>query len=236
MEPLMQSWSINAVNLPEHGDNPVHTVEGGLAAGFAGAVVAGTTVAAYMTRPVVEAWGIDWLTRGGYDVAFRGPVLADEPLTVGPDDQDPDRIVAAISGRECAWLAPTKSPAPFAAAKGRRLEPTVFELTDRWTGYAARAGEDLGLYSAENVVHPVVWITLANRVFVEQMIDGAWVHTRSRVAHRATAAPNDIVIIEACEIDRFETRSGERAVVQMEMTVDGIPVVEVEHEALVRLF
>ncbi len=232
----MEPWSINAVNLPEHGDNPVHTVEGGLAAGFGGAVVAGTTIAAYMTRPVAAAWGVEWLSSGGYDVAFRGPVLADEPLTVGPEQSvTEDRIVARAGERECAWLAPTMNPAPFPSAEGRRLEPSVYELGERWTGYAARAGEDLPLYVTENIVHPVVWITLANRVFVEQMIDGAWVHTRSRVAHRATAAPNEVVIIEACEIDRFETRSGERAVVQMTMSVDGGTVAEVEHEALVRL-
>ncbi len=230
----MKPWSINAVNLPEHGDNPVHTVQGGSAAGFGGAVVAGTTIAAYMTRPVAEAWGTGWLTRGGYDVAFRGPVLADEPVTVTPDSDQ--RIIARVGERDCAWLAPTMDPAPFAAPVGRRLEPTVFELVDRWTGYAARAGEDLDLYDSARIVHPVVWITLANRVFVEQMIDGAWVHTRSRVAHRATATPGDVVVIEAVEIDRFETRSGERALVQLEMTVDGVPVVQVEHEALVRLF
>lgn len=230
----MKTWSINAVNLPEHDDNPVHTLDGGLAAGFDGAVVAGTTIAAYMTRPVAEAWGSEWLANGGYDVAFRGPVLADEPLSVTPDNDQ--KIIARVGERECAWLAPTMNPAPFTPPVGRRLEPTVFELADRWTGYAARAGEDLGLYAREHVVHPVVWITLANRVFVEQMVNGAWVHTRSRVAHRATAAPGDVVVIEAFEIDRFETRSGERAVVQMEMTIDDNPVVVVEHEALVRLF
>ena len=40
----MKPWSINAVNLPEHDDNPVHTIAGGLAAGFGGAVVAGATI------------------------------------------------------------------------------------------------------------------------------------------------------------------------------------------------
>lgn len=230
----MQAWSINAINLAEHSDNPVHTVEGGRAAGFAGAVVAGTTIAAYLTRPVAASWGIDWLTSGGYEVAFRGAVLADEPVTVRPIDDD--RIVAQVSGRDCAWLAPTMTPELFAAPPGRQLEPAVFELTDPWTGYAARVGEDLSLYDTERIVHPVVWIALANRIFIEQMIDGAWVHTRSRVAHRATAAPGAVVVVEAYEIDRFETRSGERAVVQMEMTIDNIPIVHLEHEALVHLF
>ena len=57
----------SAVNLPEHADNPVHTVEGGLAAGYDGAVVAGTTVFAYLTRPVA-ARGDE---RGSWVVATR---------------------------------------------------------------------------------------------------------------------------------------------------------------------
>ena len=38
-----------------------------------------------------------------------------------------------------------------------------------------------------------------------------------------------------CIRDSFETRSGERAVVDVRMTVDERPVAVVEHEALVRL-
>ena len=93
------SWSIAAVNLPEHADNPVHTVEGGLAAGYDGAVVAGTTVFAYLTRPVAAAWGRDWVTNGGHEVWFRAPVLADEIVTVSGD---PDEVTATVGSRRCA--------------------------------------------------------------------------------------------------------------------------------------
>ena len=38
------TWSVQARNLPEHASNPIHTDEGGRAAGFDAALVAGVTV------------------------------------------------------------------------------------------------------------------------------------------------------------------------------------------------
>lgn len=226
------SWSIAAVNLAEHADNPVHTVEGGLAAGYDGAVVAGTTIFAYLTRPVAEAWGRDWVAGGGHEVWFRGPVLADEPVVVAGG---PDEVVATVGERLCARLVPERTSEAPTDPTGERLDPLVVELGDRWAGYAMRAGEDLGLYADEGLVHPSVWPTLANRVFATQLVDGAWVHTRSRIRHRGAVSPGDTVVVESWEIDRFSTRAGERAVADMRMTVDDRLVCAVEHEAIVRL-
>jgi len=73
------TWSVQARNLPEHASNPIHTDEGGRAAGFDAALVAGVTVYAYVTRPIVEAWGPGWLAEGGATVEFLAPVQADGP-------------------------------------------------------------------------------------------------------------------------------------------------------------
>ena len=72
------TWSVHAKNLPEHARNPIHTDEGGRAAGFDGALVAGVTIYAYLTNPVLTFWGIDWLREGSSVVEFKSPVLADE--------------------------------------------------------------------------------------------------------------------------------------------------------------
>ena len=225
-------WSINAVNLEEHADNPVHTVEGGLAAGFAGAVVAGTTIFAYATRPVAEAWGAAWVTGGGHEVWFRLPVLADEPVVVGGDERE---VTASVDGRACVVLVPEQVASVPGDPDGARLAPLVEVMNEQWVGYAARCGEHLGLYDDENVVHPVVWPSLANLVFKQQLVDGPWVHTRSRIRHLGAVRPGDTVVVESWEVDRFATRAGERAVVDMRMTVRDELVVTVEHEALVRL-
>jgi hypothetical protein len=237
MRTPLAPWSICAVNLAEHADNPVHTVEGGLAAGYAGAVVAGTTVYAYLTRPAAEAWGGDWVGGGTGEVTFHAPVLADEPVDLVPTEADDGAWVIEArnpSGR-CATLtvgfAADDPPDPV----GDRLEPLVEVLGDRWTGYPARAGEDLALYGDLGIVHPVVWPSLANRVFSTQLVDGAWVHTRSAIRHLDTARPGATVVVESWLVDRFTTRAGERAVVDVRISVDNVPVAAIEHEAIVRL-
>ncbi|MGI9595646.1 MAG: hypothetical protein ACR2QK_05780, partial [Acidimicrobiales bacterium] len=67
----LQPWSTSAVNLPDHADNPIHTDAGAQAAGFDRALVAGTTVYAYMTHPIMDGWGLDWLAGGGGELRLR---------------------------------------------------------------------------------------------------------------------------------------------------------------------
>src|SRR5680860_163226 len=64
------TWVVRARNLPEHAGNPIHTDAGARAEGFPSALVAGVTTYAYLTHPLVAAWGLDWLTRGGGEVRF----------------------------------------------------------------------------------------------------------------------------------------------------------------------
>ncbi len=75
---------MQARNLPEHARNPIHTEAGSRAAGFDSAMVAGVTVYAYLTRPVVDAWGVDWLRRGAALVEFASPVQPDDPVLCVP--------------------------------------------------------------------------------------------------------------------------------------------------------
>jgi len=236
METSLPSWSIRAVNLAEHNDNPVHTDAGGRAAGYDGAVVAGTTVYAYLTRPAAAGWGHRWIAEGSAIVRFRGPVLADDDVQLVPAKTSDGSIIEALVGdtvaATCEVSLDHESVGP---PEGLRLEPLVVELDDRWAGYAARAGEDLELYGEEGIVHPVVWPSLANRVFSLQLVDGAWVHTRSNIRHLSVARPGEVALVEAFETDRFETKSGERAVVDVRVSVDGRPVAAIEHEALVKL-
>jgi hypothetical protein len=84
------TWHINASNLAEHARNPIHTDEGAQRAGFPRALVAGVTTYAYLTHPLIVAWGKDWLHNGGGEVKFRRPVLmampyvACQPITAKP--------------------------------------------------------------------------------------------------------------------------------------------------------
>ncbi|MEQ8842758.1 MAG: hypothetical protein RIB98_17395 [Acidimicrobiales bacterium] len=236
MTESLPSWSIHAVNLAEHADNPVHTHAGGVAAGYPGAVVAGTTIYGYLTRPAVQAWGLDWIGGGSGEVRFRAPVVADELVEIGAAAHESGwEIEARTSSGRCATLVVGRGGELPSEAVGERLDPLVVELTDRWTGYATRSGEDLGLCTDLDIVHPVVWPALANRVFSTQLVDGPWVHTRSRIRHLGTATPGDTAVVEAWLVGRLDSRAGERAVVDVRISIDHRPVAAIEHEAIVRL-
>ena len=115
------------------------------------------------------------------------------------------------------------------------LEPQVEALVGEWDGYGLRTGDDLGLYAKAGIIHPAVWPALANSVVKRNLVEGPWVHTRSRIRHHGTAQVGATALVEAVVVDRFETRSGSRAVLDIRISVDGELVASLEHEALVSL-
>ena len=234
-----RKWSVRARNLPEHASNPIHTDEGGRAAGFDAAVVAGVTVYAYLTRPVVEAWGVDWLSQGAAEIRFTSPVLDDELVDCVPEKCDSGvKVLAMVFDKPRAEL----TAIPLANDEGfltgplhQPLEQQVEALVGEWENYGFRAGDDLGLYAETGIVHPAVWPALANSVVKRNLVEGPWIHTRSRIRHHSTAQVGAVAVVEAVLIDRFETRSGSRAVLDVRISVDGMLVASLEHEALVSL-
>jgi len=230
---------VQARNLPEHARNPIHTEAGSRAAGFDAAMVPGVTVYAYLTRPVAEAWGVDWLQRGAALVAFASPVHPNDPVLCVPFVDDGHvEVRATVAGTvraTCtAWLT-----APDVKGPGRPfhepLEPETITLADQWDGYGLRAGDDLSLYNELGIVHPAVWPALANCVVERQLINGPWIHVRSRIHHHGTAAVGDTAIVDATVVDRFETRTGVRVILDVSVAVGGELVATVEHEAIVAL-
>ena len=84
MPGVLETWTVLARNLPEHADNRIHTDAGARAAGFPAALVAGVTTYAYLTHPIVAAWGLDWVANGGGEVRFDAPVFDHEDGDVHP--------------------------------------------------------------------------------------------------------------------------------------------------------
>ena len=61
------------------------------------------------------------------------------------------------------------------------------------------------------------------------------IYTRSRIVHDALAKIGSDALVEAMVVDRFDTRAGTRAVIDVWISVDGSPVATLEHEAIVSL-
>ena len=232
-------WSIIAQNLPEHARNPIHTDAGAQAAGFPRALVAGVTTYAYMTHPLVVAWGEDWLTRGGGEIRYRRPVFDQDVLRCVPVFEDNAVLVEAITSE------PEQPRAIFRAVRdggevkplrdGEFLPSKEFQLIDTFScDYGSRAGDDFSFYADRGLVHPAVWPALANDVVYNYVARGSWVHMRSIIRHHATAKVGTTAELRSVVVRRFESH-GERAVLDVHIVVGGQVVASLEHEAIVAL-
>ena len=236
---MLGKWSVRAQNLPEHASNPIHTDEGGRAAGFDAAVVAGVTVYAYLTRPVVEAWGVEWLSRGTAEIRFTSPVMDNDPVDCVPEEFDGGaKVWAMVLGKSRAQLIATPSPDDRAFATGplhELFEQQVEPLVGEWENYGLRAGDDLGLYAETGIVHPAVWPSLANSVVKRNLVEGPWIHTRSRIRHHSTARKPLRVSNRSTKTASTTAAAPTWAVLDVRISVDGVLVASLEHEALVSL-
>jgi acyl dehydratase len=240
VDPVVASWSVRARNLPEHAGNSIHTDEGARAAGFPSALVAGVTTYAYLTHPIVAAWGLDWVATGGAEVRFDAPVFAGDELRCTPITGPDSVVVQAEVGSDRApraALRATRLAAPCGPARsGEVLAPRRVELAGQWgADYGERAGDDLAVYTREGVVHPAVWPALANHLVAAELVRGSWIHVRSLIRHQSLAAAGSTAEIAGLVVDRFHRRTGERAIVEVTITVDGRPVASLEHEAIIAL-
>ncbi|MEO1061451.1 MAG: hypothetical protein AAFZ07_08530 [Actinomycetota bacterium] len=229
----LASRDVTALNLPEHARNPIHTDAGAVAAGFPAALVAGVSTYAYLTHVPMAAWGLDWVASGGAEVRFELPVFDRDRLRCVVAGQE---VRATVDGSVRATAQLWREAAPVPPSRdGDALEPYVVELGPEWVGLAARLGDPQPVLEAEGIVHPGAWPDLANQVVHRQLARGAWIHTRSRIQHHALAHLGGRAELTSTVVDRFRTRTGERAVLDVLVRVDGEVVASIEHEAIVAL-
>lgn len=71
-------YAVTARNYGAAHANKIHSDEGAIEHGFAGALVPGVAMYAYLTRPVVDALGQDWLARGAMSAKLVHPIYDSE--------------------------------------------------------------------------------------------------------------------------------------------------------------
>lgn len=233
----LQPWSVTAVNLPEHAENAIHTDVGARAAGFPAALVAGVTTYAYLAHAPATAWGRSWLADGGAEVRFRDPVLNDDrvDIVVGDGPTPAAAVTAAVGGVARADAQFVEHADAMPRRDGEQLGPIGFTIDRSWSDYGFRAGDDCPIYAELDIAHPTSWPRIANQFCHEQLVDGPWIHVRSRIAHHGLAAVGATISADAVVADRFDSRAGERVVLHVRISADGDPVASVEHEAIIRL-
>jgi hypothetical protein len=76
------TYRVRARNTAADSDNKIHDDATAPSYGFRGGLVPGVTVYAYMTVPLVERFGLDWLESGSMQVKFHQPFYDGEQVIV----------------------------------------------------------------------------------------------------------------------------------------------------------
>lgn len=229
----LEAWSVQAINLPEHNDNPMHVDEGARAAGFPAALVAGTTVYAYMTHLPAVAWGRSWIDGGGCQVKLKAPVF-DRDLVECSATED-FVVQACVTGEIKASLEIWPEAVTPTTPTGESLAAMAFNLDEPIGAYGIRAGDNLDIYAHDQIVHPAAWPVIGNRVTIPNFVTGPWIHVRSRVQHLGQAPLGSVAHAETYLLDRFQTRAGERVILDIRVSIEGRPVAAIEHESIIKL-
>jgi acyl dehydratase len=100
----LPDYRVKARNTSSHSENKIHDDDVARRYGFRGALVPGVTVYAYLTEPLVAAFGSAWLERGTAAVRFHKPVLDSEELHVtgGVTARAPGGATATVTGATAA--------------------------------------------------------------------------------------------------------------------------------------
>ena len=113
-EPL-PDYRVKARNTSSNSENKIHDDETARRYGFRGALVPGVTVYAYLTEPLVAAFGQAWLERGTASVRFGKPVLDGEEL----------HAAGVVTGRDAKGAAATVTGATAAEPEAATLTATL---------------------------------------------------------------------------------------------------------------
>jgi acyl dehydratase len=228
---VVRAHEVIAFNHAAEHENKVHDPEFARAAGFRGGIVPGVDVFAYMTRPVVEEWGVDWLRRGGFEVRFTRPVYDADRLWVEAEARDDGRRLVTVTNEvegicatgiaeETAAAAPDVAAFPIAALPERRLQATpeaistraLFGSIEMEIGDAEaqrqleEVREELPVYVRERVAHPGHLLRAADAIIAANIELPPWMHVGSRVRFFDLVRWGDRISVRARLIDLFEKK------------------------------
>jgi acyl dehydratase len=242
---------VKARNTSAHSENKIHDDATARTLGFRGGLVPGVTVYAYLTFPVVSAWGDAWLDRGTASVRFASPIYEGEEVTLRTAEAtDGGLEVTALNpaGQPCAVLAarigkneppawPSTAPHVTALPQEAARPPASREVLERVdvlgcpalvydepaaAEYLDSIGDTLAVYRGPHgCVHPAVVLKQANQSLSRNVRLGPWIHVGSEVWHLGGARVGERLVMLGRVHRLFERKGRELVELDLLFTVDG---------------
>lgn len=254
-------YPVVARNIDPTSDNKIHDDEVAKQFGFSGALVPGVELFAYLTHPLVDSWGTEFLSAGAIDVRFRQPVYDGEQVVAHAEAGRPDVADVALelrgpdgSVRSVGRAKPTgdrpgaldrfvdlPQPETLVAATPESLLPgplgSIREdvTADTAARYLADISETLPLYRDEGVVHPGALLRMVNALLVRNVALGPWIHTGSNCVFLGIARVPTLLRAHAIVTETFERNGHDYVRYDALVLSDDTPVMYVDHTAIYRV-
>lgn len=242
-----------AFNTATESTNRMHDDAVAATFGFRGGLVPGVDVWAYLTRPCVDRWGVDFLERGTLRARFLLPVYDGEVVVARLDDDGtlvatgPDGTVRAQGRATVGDLPPVRAlaaadvPDPVPPVDADRLAPGTVLGTLRFHHRAAPAAqyladvrEDSDVYEGGAVAHPGFLARQANDVLASSVRLGPWIHVSTQAHHRGLVRDGALVEVRGVVTDEREHKGHRFVDLDVEISADGRPVWSAAHTAIWR--
>jgi acyl dehydratase len=258
MSDALAPYQLFAYNSARQSENKMHDDAVARQLGFAGGLVPGVDVYAYIAHPAVARWGRRFLEQGALAARFVQPVYDGELTTVRAREANGGlslevtcREVLCASGQARLGTTPAPSLAPFAAAAavGERAAANEATLAQgRWLGmrplsvsapfatqYLQDVRETDPIYAAEGLCHPGLLPRLFNWALTHNVVLGPWIHVGSQVEHFAAVKIGDELSVRAKIVANYARKGHHFVELDGVIVVDGQrAVARVQHTAIWR--
>jgi acyl dehydratase len=255
---MTAAYRVLAHNSATESENRIHHDDVARRYGFAGGLVPGVTVYAYMTRPVVATFGRAWLERGTMETRFIRPCYDGDDLTISADgDKGALDLTARRAGEEViatgrACLPSAAVPPALDAYPATPLPddrpPATYDTLDAlgdlgsWEAtfraehapaFLDEIGDDLALYRDSGVAHPGYLLLSANWILGANVRLGPWMHVGSEVTNFGVVEGGDRVSTRGRITDLFDRKGHRFAELDLLLVAnDTRPVQHVRHTAI----
>jgi hypothetical protein len=257
--PPATPYRVRAFNTAAASENKIHDDTIARRFGFAGGLVPGVEVYAYMTHMALERWGSTWLEQGEAECRFLSPVydgkIVDvtaaaegDALAIRVESEGAICANGTASLKSAARSAPnfdrSRMPLPPATrppaeerslAEGASLGIQPFRITPEYaTDYLRDVRETNRLYADKNLAHPGIVLRLCNQALVQNVLLGPWIHVGSTVRNFSAARVGDELSVLARVVKNYE-RKGHRFVdLDVLVLADDRAIAKILHVAIYR--
>ncbi len=256
MPAILLERTVNAYNTAHASENKIHDDATAKRFGFAGGLVPGVDVFAYMTHPALTHWGRAWLEGGRLSARFMKPVYDGKDIKVIAHGEAPMTVEVRFGETVCAAgeaglvgtdesetrddvptaPLPTERPtaSPDSLAKGTvmgtlelRLDPVESET------YRRDVRDDLSIFEGGRIAHPGWLLRRANRVLAETVKLSPWIHVASDVRFQGILQAGEDISVRGKVRDNYEHKGHKFVELDVQIvTHNGQPIMRADHTAI----